>query len=973
MIGSRCFWPILTCTVSAVALLAAGGANAQDAGQNAPTEQVVVTGTRIVTNGNNLPTPVTVVSSTQLVATTPSSIPDALNKLPSFDTTSTPNNAATGANGRGYNAPGNFLNLRDLGAIRTLILQDGNRVPGTFYDTTVDTDMLPQMLIQRVEVVTGGASAVYGSDAVSGVVNFITDTKFEGLKGVLQGGISTYGDRKSVRAGIAGGEDIGDRGHLEWSLEYTNTDAIPDDAARPYGLWGTSIVGSGTAASPYKLVYNIRESNTAPGGLVTSGPFAGQQFLNNGQLAPFNPGTPTPTTNFSIGGDGGIQHNEYLLPSNSKGQGFARFDYDITNDLHGFVEARYALARSYEANQGFTNTAGSYPLTFYSGNPFLPASAQEQLTAAGVNSFSMNRFDNDLARRLGITNQTSAVAVTAGVNGRLFGDFTWDAHYTHGYTRTMLTTHNNVNAARLYAAADAVVDPSTGKTVCEVSISAPGAFPGCVPIDLFGQGNESQAALNYVEGDTYWVAHNTLDDFAFNTTGTAFNDWAGPVKVAVGLEYRLAGLDVDTSVPDDTFDSQYLRLGPDANSLPASATNPNGYPSGNLAWYKEVQAGAHGNEGVYEGDIEINAPIIKDVPLFELVTLDGAYRYTGYTTGGNQVDHSDFSANTWKVGLEWQVTDDIRIRATRSRDIRAPTLWDLYQQQVISSSGISDPLTGVAGPANTVMGGNPDLKPEVAANTTAGVVFTPSWLPNFSASVDYYHVEIDNAIGQVNGLDQTIQNLCLNSPGGSSPYCALVERPISYNSTDPKNFPTLIYSLNQNIAQIYAEGIDIEANYGTDLSEISDLSGYLNLRLLWSHQPTLKTRNEPGAIATNAAGTSVLPSDKASFSADYKLGNFTLDLLERYQSAFHQNANPTLVFDIPDVRAYFQTDLNFGYDFIAADIPFTGFLNIQNVFNTQGGLFQVPGYTGSPGMNYPVGPGADLVGRYFTVGVRFHT
>src|SRR6185312_14806658 len=226
-------------------------------------ESVVVTGSRI-RSANEPSTPVLSLPADLLRATTAGGVAEALNKMPIFAAGSTPNNATTGANGRGNNAPGYFLNLRNLGAIRTLILEDGHRVAGTFYDATVDVDMLPQMLVQRVEVVTGGASAVYGSDAVTGVVNFILDKNFTGLKVEMQGGISGYGDARNFRLGAAGGQDLLG-GHLIWSLEYRDRDALPDAAARPLGNLGTSIVGAGTAASPYSLVTNIRQSNTAPG------------------------------------------------------------------------------------------------------------------------------------------------------------------------------------------------------------------------------------------------------------------------------------------------------------------------------------------------------------------------------------------------------------------------------------------------------------------------------------------------------------------------------------------------------------------------------------------------------------------------------------------------------------------------------------------------------------------------------------
>ena len=975
------------------------GRRSDDSADIPVAETVVVTGSRIQ-NGRNPPTPVTTVSAEQLDATTPGGIPEALNKLPIFTAGTTPNNATTGANGRGNNAPGYFLNLRNLGAIRTLVLEDGHRVPGTFYDTMVDIDMLPQILVQRVEVVAGGASAVYGSDAVTGVVNFILDKKFEGLKGVFQGGISNFGDARSFRVGVAGGEDIGARGHLIWSVEYRDRDALPDDGARPLGLLGTAIVGAGTAASPYALAFNARQGNTAPGGLIVSGPGKGMQFLSNGSLAPFNPGTPTATVNVSVGGDGGIAHNEYLLPVSNTAQAFAHYLFDFSDSLSGYVEARYATARSYEAGQIFTNINGSdittngsgaqYPITIYSGNAFLtPAEQAFLFPAGGATSFQENRFDNDLQSRLSLDQHTGAFEAAGGLKGTVFDKYNWDFNYTHGETRTQLTTRNNVNTARFYAALDAVKDPTNGNIVCNVSITAPGAFPGCVPLNLFGQGstgvnssNASQAALNYVGDTTDFVAHNGLDDFSANITGPVFDDWAGPVKVAVGVEYRLASLNVTTTTPNNTFNGQYLRLAP-AGTFASTAASPTGtYPPADLSYFKEVQAPARGSENISEANAEFEAPVLRNLPLVELLSINGAARYTQYSTGGQDptggnTSRSSFSASTWKVGGTWQVTDELRVRGARSRDIRAPTLWDLYQGPVVTTSGITDGLvTGVSGSVNTQSVGNPALKPEVAHNSTAGLIYTPDWLADFSVSADYFHIDVDNEIAAVSGNNTVVQVLCLASPGGSSPYCNLIQRPISYSSTDPTNFPSLFYSQTQNFQKQWTEGIDFEVNYTSDISSWTQWKGLLNFRLLWTHTSFLKTLGLPGAVITDAAGANnapgtALPSDKASLMANYAFGGISVDVLERYYASIRQSANPSLVFNIPDLPAYFQTDINVAYDFDAGGVPFTGFLNVSNLLDARPGILQVPSYTGSLGINYPVAPYEDIIGRYFTIGLRF--
>jgi hypothetical protein len=198
-------------------------------------------------------------------------------------------------------------------------------------------------------------------------------------------------------------------------------------------------------------------------------------------------------------------------------------------------------------------------------------------------------------------------------------------------------------------------------------------------------------------------------------------------------------------------------------------------------------------------------------------------------------------------------------------------------------------------------------------------------------------------------------------------------RPISYNSTSPANFPLQFFQLRENITKTYTEGIDLQAHYQADLASLDpSWNGALQLALFWTHQPVLKTQTLPGTLITNAAGTAQTPVDRLALTGGARIGGFSLDLLERYQSAFRQNANPTLVFNVPDVRAYFQTDLDVSYDFAGWGTNLTGFLNISNLFNVQGGIYQIAAYTGSPGLNYPVGPGADIIGRYFTLGLRFN-
>jgi len=547
-----------------------------------------------------------------------------------------------------------------------------------------------------------------------------------------------------------------------------------------------------------------------------------------------------------------------------------------------------------------------------------------------------------------------------------------------------------MNTSRFFAAIDAVVDPATGNTVCRSSIVSPGAFPGCQPLNILGQNNSTTAAQQYVFGNTSWQAKNKMDDFAANLTGTLFEGWAGPIKTAVGMEYRHQALKVITSEPNGvTFNPQNLRLGAAGNSATSS------FPSSNLAWFKEVQSGAVGGEDITEGDIELEVPLLKGLPFAELVSLNGAYRYTAYSTNGlvgQGTVSSTFSANTYKLGLEWSVNDDVRFRASTSRDMRAPTLWDLYQQRVITSSGITDAAfcdpaapvgancvgTNLNGPVNTVGGGNPNLKPETSNNNTLGVVFTPSFIPGLTASVDYYHVKIGNAISTIGGNSNAAYQLCLES-NLTSPYCNLITRPLGYTNQTAGNFPTQIISLNQNVAMNSRGGFDTEIDYVSDLSSWSDMNGFLNFRLFWNHQEvagTVSVASLPGAQYVNNANnfSSNAPRDRANISLGYATEGFSATVTEQFiaqQNWFATTTPPTPRFikDGP-IPAYFLTALAVTYDLKVEQQPITAFLNINNLFDNHGPI--TGGFQGSPGFLYPTPTYADIIGRYFTVGVRFN-
>jgi iron complex outermembrane recepter protein len=302
---------------------------AEDASNQA--DDIVVTGTRITANGDNQPTPVTVASTEALLKTSPSNIPDGLNKLPIFALS----RGTANLNNNTDNFTGNYLNLRGFGINRNLILFDGQRLAPTSPTGAVDTNIIPQLLLSRVEVVTGGASAVYGSDAVSGVVNFVLDKKFKGFKVEGQSGISSRGDAFSWRAGAAFGTNFaGDRGHFMVSAEHFQQDGLADKESRKNGRAILAVGGSGTTADPFRLVSNARNSAIPFQGANL---FSGRVFVAPGVLGDPVRGTPQGGS-LASGGDGFYGIGSSATADLKTDQAFARVDYELSDNVSFYAQ-----------------------------------------------------------------------------------------------------------------------------------------------------------------------------------------------------------------------------------------------------------------------------------------------------------------------------------------------------------------------------------------------------------------------------------------------------------------------------------------------------------------------------------------------------------------------------------------------------------------------------------------------------------
>lgn len=916
--------------------------------------EIVVTGSRVATNGNASPTPLTVVSTEALLAQTPSNLPDALNKLPQFQRG---RSGQGGPGSAGGNSTANTLNLRNFGAQRNLILFNGLRVPATTAAGEVDVNVLPQMLIRQVDIVTGGTSAVYGSDAVTGVVNFVVDKKFTGIKVNAQAGISSRSDNEQWKVGIAAGTDLfgDDRAHVEFSYEHFDSKGIPSLLDRPGGADVYTATGTGSAANPFVLTKNGRAAVYTYGGLITVGPpsLVGKNFASNGVLVPFASGTPTGSNGLQSGGDGLFFNEIELYAPLETDQAYGRFDYRFSDAFSAYADVAYSQSRSHNGflpfgTNGLPGASGLSGAVILSGNAFLPASVQAALTAAGAPSFVLSKYESgdSAIPGAGNSNRTRNVLATGGLEGTIFETFNWNAGVRYGRTSQFVINTNNINASKFAAALDAVINPATGTAVCQVSLTAfASLYPGCVPINLFGPTAVTPTAADYIQEDTSQKLINEQTIYSLGISGDIFSTWAGPVRMSLSGEYRdLNTKQLSTANPLTRASCTGLR----ANCVATTA-----------AYFGYTNGAFSAKQNVKEAAIEALVPLVVDVPLIRKLELNGAARYTDYSTSG--------SVKTWKLGLSWEVSGELRFRATRSRDIRAPNLYDLFRPGSESLIGFADLHTSVTRTAPARSQGNPTLVPEIGKTLTFGAVYKPEWLPGFSASVDYYDIKLDKAITNVNGNSAAIQRLCEDS-NGTSPYCALYIRPLPFSDRTPANTATAVLSQSLNVAKVSTKGVDFEANYSFGADRlISSATGSFDLRFLGSYQPKLLTQAVIGGVITNGAGVNAVSKLRLSLTAAYTNDNWGVTINERWKSKQAAFAAP-IVSQIPDAPAYSYTDVTLEYKpkVIAEDM--TLFFTVENLFDKDPPIFGGP--AGAPGLNPSYGLGYDVVGRYYTAGVR---
>ncbi|MHB1205630.1 MAG: TonB-dependent receptor plug domain-containing protein [Rhodospirillaceae bacterium] len=918
----------------------------------ASVEEIVVTGSRVVRDGYESPTPVSVMGADQLNAISATNIADSVNRLPALSGSVSPHNSSHSVSSG--TAGVNNLNLRALNPSRTLVLLDGQRVVGSqitgFNNNggSPDVNAFPDELISRVDVVTGGASAAYGSDAVAGVVNFVLDHNFTGVKGEMQGGVTTYGDDRAYKIALTGGTDFaGGKGHFLISGNASYSQGVRFNP-RPWNAqdwqiitnpaYGTNAAaGQSTSVPAYITRPDASLAVAMPGGIITTGPLKGTYFGPGGTPIKFNYGTLSGST-MMFGGDWQAARIDYINDLDiglARQTFFTRASYNLTDDIEVFAQFQWAQAHS---------TLNSVPnfelgnITVKADNAFIPAALRAQLGATP--SFIMGTTNQDIGT-LDADNMRVFRRHVLGADGSLdaFGsDWKWNAYYQESTTHLSARAPQDLVTPQFMAATDAVFAPN-GAIVCRSTLTNPGN--GCVPYNLFGTGVNSQAAIAYVSATGFQSTSVGQDVMAFSMNGNPIEAWAGPVSLAFGAEHRYEGV-YGINSPLDSANSFF------AGNYHASL----------------------GHFDVNEGFVETVVPLAKDTAWARTMDLDLAARFTSYSTSG--------FVTTWKVGVNYQPFDDIRLRATRSRDIRAPNLGELFSAGASGTGNVTDPATGITTTIVAPTKGNPALQPEKADSSEIGIVVSPSFWPGFQASVDYYNIDISGAIAALNS-QQTV-NLCFT---GNAALCSTIHRTNG-----------LIDFININSQGTH--GMDFEATYRTPLASIvSSWDGDFTLNGKATYVFSLRTVDTSGitqgaGVVSDGLSQPSAPTFRYTVSATLNVdpiqGVFTVRGLGsgKINNAFvvctsscpvSTTANPTI--DNNHVKAVSYLDLALNYKLAMGDGEATLFLVTENLLNTAppliAGISAAAG--GSGGGGYYAGQynafNYDRLGRMFRAGIRF--
>ncbi|HWW26572.1 MAG TPA: TonB-dependent receptor [Caulobacter sp.] len=987
--GGSSFLSALFATSAVAMIVSAGSASAQTAPAPEASEpasatalsEIVVTGTRIRSTGFTAPTPTQVLGQADLERAAQPNIFTAITQLPSLQGSS---GATTGTFSTSSGQQGlSSFSLRGLGTIRTLTLLDGQRVVPANVTGVPDISLFPQLLVERVDVVTGGASASYGSDAVGGVVNFITNKKFVGFKANVLTGVTTYGDNHQWLAQVAGGKNfMDDRLHVQVSGEYDWEEGVPaggfgEDAPGSRDWYTTATLVNRGVTNDGSPQYLYREHAQAyqytKYGLISSGPLQGTAFDQAGNPFQFQyggGGVPSKAANgavsgcytnggFCVGGDlsGNVGVGTSLQSRIKRMGSYGRIGYDL--DANNEIYATFNAARVESSNQPNPGAATT-GLVMSCSNPYLPASVVAACAANGITAFTFGTSSALLPRNISVHPTRTQYRGVIGADGKfnvMGKEWRYDAYYEHGENTTNIHVRDITLTPRYRAAVQATL--VNGQIVCADPIARAN---GCVPINIFGGQRPSDAALAYItpENGPYQHSVQKQDVASINFSGEPINGWAGPISLAFGGEWRKEQYHVQGDpYGDGSAASPYTADYPADPIVNAAGNN----------WFAGNYHSGAGKYSVKEAYAEVNVPLVNSDAAGR-ANLNAAGRWTDYSTSG--------TVYTWKVGLTWDTpVDGVRLRAVTSRDVRAPNLSELFAAPVTTTQpNFTIPSNGTPPPGQPSGGsltllqnvmGNPNLKPEIAKNVTLGVVLSnPKWLPGFSVSVDWYNIVLDGGISSLGS--QQIVNFCY---AGLTQFCG------GFNLNQPSPF---VNSQTFNLASIKTSGFDIESSYRFELPSVP---GRFTVRGLATNTHKFVTNpGIPGAVAVDSAGQNsgatpdwkVLAiqswdTDRLAFSvqerwfSDGRFGGTTTEYIECQPGSCPVSTGSQPTIDYNHMKGATYVDVSASYKF-GNGLQLYG--KVDNLLNRDP--------TPSPQTNTGLDANPalyDLLGRFYHVGLRY--
>lgn len=928
--------------------------SAQQAAATAPPplEEITVTGSRITRDGMETPTPVTSVAAQQIDLLSPDQLLDGMNLLPQFMSNSGPATvgSVTGPTGS------SFLNLRGIGHNRTLVLLNGRRVAPSNRLGVPDIAMLPTGVIANVEIVTGGASAAYGSDAVSGVVNYVLDTGFSGVKGHTQYGFTERSDNERQEWSFTAGTDIGERAHALLSVDWFEAAAVESYDGRDwFQNWGTVDVNG--IGQPRVVARDVRSRVYTAGGLIRLPGSALDMihFTTGGIPEAFVDGTLVGATR-QVGGTGyygdvGSKEEDEtgqgsLFPDTERGSAFAYVDYDFNAHYTGFMQLIHGRNDVDFVGHGAHQESEQWKLTVYRDNAFLPDSITAVMDAEGRASFPLYRYASklDLSRARG-KQENRSTSFTTGLTGDN-DTLRLNAWYQYSESQNRFTVQDFPRLDRLYRAMDAVRDPVSGSIVCRSTLSQP--QDGCIPANPFGAGTMSRAAVEYIlEGDMYRLSDLTQHLAEFTLDTELFHGRsAGPVSVATGVSWRREGFD-QRNGPRELLD---IPVRP--SSEEGYRGLPDTFVGGSLLQFSGiVDAELDGRFDVREIFGEAVVPLLRELPLVQSFDLHTAVRYADYSGSGG--------VYAWKAGLDWHLNDSLHLRATRSRDTRAATLAERFDLSLGGASGF-DPLLQRSEVFSLALGGNPQVAPELADSWTAGLVFKPAAVDDLALSLDWYDVEISDYITLLG--TQRIIDEC---HAGALELCARITR-------DPvTNRIRQVENIYLNAAAARVTGLDLELLHRREADLFASRDEQLVLRLYASYLKENSFTNL--GLTRDNAGTVELPTVSATATASYRIDDFTTSITARFVDDRVQLSEPiALASQIDDnsVGSAFYLNLRLGWDYPAwYDRRYTAYLNVANLLDRDPPV--VATYSDFFGSSAFVSGQHDPLGRRYTLGVEF--